>query len=131
MRCPKCGFNSFDHLSECKKCGANLTKTRNEMGMPDSQPQMPFLLGPLLKDFSPMEENRESPDIEVDADLVQQSGRLEQSVEAALPAGNEMHKDKKRRHPEQSKNELVIELVEDDLDSLFIDLEASTDDKKR
>lgn len=25
MRCPKCGFNSFDYLDHCKKCGGDLT----------------------------------------------------------------------------------------------------------
>jgi hypothetical protein len=24
MKCPKCGYNSFEHLSECKKCGQDL-----------------------------------------------------------------------------------------------------------
>lgn len=24
MRCPKCGYNSFDHLDNCKKCGKDL-----------------------------------------------------------------------------------------------------------
>ncbi len=26
MRCPKCGYNSFDHLDSCKKCGKDLTE---------------------------------------------------------------------------------------------------------
>ena len=25
MRCPKCGFHSFDYLDACKKCGGDLT----------------------------------------------------------------------------------------------------------
>ena len=24
MKCPKCGYNSFEHLNECKKCGQDL-----------------------------------------------------------------------------------------------------------
>ena len=24
MKCPKCGYNSFEHLDECKKCGQGL-----------------------------------------------------------------------------------------------------------
>jgi len=26
MKCPKCGYNSFDHLDSCKKCGKDLTE---------------------------------------------------------------------------------------------------------
>ncbi|MDY0042138.1 MAG: hypothetical protein RBS57_17640 [Desulforhabdus sp.] len=50
MRCPKCGFNSFDYLSECGKCAADLSKTRQELGFADAKPTMPFLLGVLLKE---------------------------------------------------------------------------------
>ena len=25
MKCPKCGYNSFEHLDDCKKCGQDLT----------------------------------------------------------------------------------------------------------
>lgn len=28
MRCPKCGFHSFDHLDNCKKCGGDLTRLK-------------------------------------------------------------------------------------------------------
>lgn len=33
MKCPKCGFNSFDHLSACKKCSADLTDCRERLGI--------------------------------------------------------------------------------------------------
>ncbi|MDH3997570.1 MAG: hypothetical protein OET90_01915 [Desulfuromonadales bacterium] len=26
MKCPKCGYNSFDHLEDCKKCGQDLAE---------------------------------------------------------------------------------------------------------
>ncbi|WP_020677216.1 hypothetical protein [Geopsychrobacter electrodiphilus] len=26
MKCPKCGYNSFDHLDSCKKCGKDLAE---------------------------------------------------------------------------------------------------------
>lgn len=28
MRCSKCGFNSFDYLDHCKKCGTDLTEQK-------------------------------------------------------------------------------------------------------
>ena len=33
MRCPKCGFNSFDHLEACKKCGKDLADYKNKFNI--------------------------------------------------------------------------------------------------
>ncbi|WP_303722476.1 RDD family protein [Malonomonas rubra] len=33
MRCPKCGYNSFDHLDSCKKCGKDLTEHKQKFGI--------------------------------------------------------------------------------------------------
>ncbi len=33
MRCPKCGFNSFDYLDSCKKCGKDLSEFKERYGI--------------------------------------------------------------------------------------------------
>lgn len=33
MRCPKCGYNSFDHLDNCKKCGKDLAEHKQKFGI--------------------------------------------------------------------------------------------------
>lgn len=33
MRCPKCGYNSFDHLDHCKKCNIDLTEHKARFGI--------------------------------------------------------------------------------------------------
>lgn len=33
MRCPKCGYNSFDHLDSCKKCGKDLAEFKQRYGI--------------------------------------------------------------------------------------------------
>lgn len=33
MRCPKCGFNSFDYLDNCKKCGKDLVEFKERYGI--------------------------------------------------------------------------------------------------
>lgn len=48
MKCHKCGFVSFDYLSECKKCGINLEGSRSLLGMMDFKPSMPFFLGAMI-----------------------------------------------------------------------------------
>jgi hypothetical protein len=45
MRCHKCGFISFDHLSECKKCVEDLTAVRQQLGLLPVKPSAPFSLG--------------------------------------------------------------------------------------
>ena len=51
MRCSKCGYVSFDYLSECKKCRTNLTGTRDGLGFFAAKPAVPSLLGSLLSDY--------------------------------------------------------------------------------
>jgi len=38
MRCPKCGRISFDYLSSCDSCGADLTEIREMLGNIPSSP---------------------------------------------------------------------------------------------
>jgi hypothetical protein len=33
MKCPKCGFNSFEFLDNCKKCGNNLASFKKSLGI--------------------------------------------------------------------------------------------------
>jgi len=49
MRCHKCGFHSFDYLSECKKCGSDLSSIRDSLGLLSVQPDIPFFLNVLLR----------------------------------------------------------------------------------
>jgi hypothetical protein len=51
MKCTKCGYVSFDYLSECKKCGINLAGIRETLGFQGAKSNVPFFLGSLLKDY--------------------------------------------------------------------------------
>lgn len=48
MRCPKCGFVSFDYLARCKKCSRDLEDARRALNLVDAKPAVPFLLGSLV-----------------------------------------------------------------------------------
>jgi len=48
MRCPKCGYVSFDYLARCKKCSRDLADSRRTLNLLDAKPAVPFLLGSLV-----------------------------------------------------------------------------------
>ena len=48
MRCPKCGYVSFDHLNNCMKCSRDLSGCRQDLNLMDFRPEVPFLLGSLV-----------------------------------------------------------------------------------
>jgi len=33
MKCPKCGYNSFEHQEQCKKCGQGLTEHKSKFNL--------------------------------------------------------------------------------------------------
>ena len=69
MRCPKCGYVSFDHLDACKECGADLQEERQRRGVPV------FTAAPLLSSPRPI-----SPQPASSAPMSQQEvkGRLQE-----------------------------------------------------
>ena len=121
MKCQKCGFVSFDYLSQCKKCGADLTATREKMGFSALKSQVPFLLGALLggggkSDISEAGAGEENVDVDFGYDSVPslpEEVNLERDAEKGATAPDE------NVGPwETEKDELIIELSEDDLEDL-------------
>lgn len=87
MKCTKCGFVNFDYVSECKKCGIDLSFVRNGLGFLGVKPELPFHLTALLEDLessalgggqqrAPQKADASLPEIEfgdeldLDADIV-------------------------------------------------------------
>jgi hypothetical protein len=61
MKCPKCGYISFDYNEVCPKCNKGITPEREKMKLPSFKPAPPSLLGTLTG-------KAKKPD---DADLVE------------------------------------------------------------
>jgi hypothetical protein len=38
MRCPGCGYITFDYLDQCPKCSTDLTRERLSLNLPGSRP---------------------------------------------------------------------------------------------
>ena len=66
MRCQKCGFIGFDHLSECSVCGGDLSSSREKLGLLPRKLAAPCFLGALLKDYqgAPPNQVNEPPRID-------------------------------------------------------------------
>lgn len=46
MKCPKCGYTSFDYLNECKKCGTDISDVRSMLGIIAISPENMALAKP-------------------------------------------------------------------------------------
>ena len=121
MKCDKCGFVSFDYLSECRRCSADLTGTREQLGFSTLKSEVPFLLGALLRGGGqrdgPTErawgEGEDSTKESVSSSgagelFTSESSGGEPAIAAVQGAGPSP----------PAKEELIIELSEADLESL-------------
>jgi hypothetical protein len=48
MRCPKCGYISFDSNLECPKCRSDISMEQSKLHLPSFKPSPPFLIGKLV-----------------------------------------------------------------------------------
>jgi hypothetical protein len=47
MKCPKCGYVSFDYNLSCPKCGKDISSEQEKLNLPAFKPNPPLLLGAL------------------------------------------------------------------------------------
>jgi len=50
MKCPKCGYISFDYNQVCPKCNKNISYEQEKLNLPSFRPDPPSLLGFLIGD---------------------------------------------------------------------------------
>ncbi|MCJ7593470.1 MAG: hypothetical protein MUO52_01695, partial [Desulfobacterales bacterium] len=48
MKCPKCGYISFDYNQVCPKCNKDITAEQDKLHIPAFRPDPPALLGALV-----------------------------------------------------------------------------------
>ena len=48
MRCPKCGYISFDYNQVCPKCSKDISGEQAKINLPSFRPDPPSLLGVLI-----------------------------------------------------------------------------------
>ena len=82
MRCPKCGYISFDYNLVCPKCSKDITSVQEQINLPSFKPNPPFLLGALTGETA-------EPDIGLKMDAVSGEEALEQEVAIDLEGSPE------------------------------------------
>ncbi len=53
MKCPKCGYVSFDHHQVCPKCSKDVLAEQRRLNLPDYKPDPPSFLGALTGESGP------------------------------------------------------------------------------
>ncbi|MEN6447688.1 MAG: hypothetical protein ABFD70_08110 [Syntrophaceae bacterium] len=85
MKCPKCGYISYDYLDRCKSCGEDLVPTKIKLNIYTKQPDIEvndegFAVEKVRedrKDLLGQETSRKSPDVSVDDVLKEEGEKLE------------------------------------------------------
>ena len=87
MRCPKCGFISFDHLTSCAKCRKDITEVASELQGTSIQVETPMFLGTALAAYADREASfGDHSEAEVDEGIdfsMEDEGVGEEAVEMA------------------------------------------------
>jgi len=86
MRCPKCGFISFDHLTSCVKCRKDIAEVASELQGTSIKVETPMFLGTALAAYADREASFEEHAMEVDEGIdfsMEDEGVGEEAVEVA------------------------------------------------
>jgi hypothetical protein len=73
MRCPKCGFISFDHLTSCAKCGRDISETASELQGTSIKVETPMFLGGALAALAERGESFEEHDLDTGIDFAMEA----------------------------------------------------------
>jgi hypothetical protein len=97
MKCPKCGFISFDYNLSCPKCNKDISSEQEKLHIPAFRPDPPFLLGALTGEAN---ESHVGPtpsasqiSFEQEADISLDEPSHEESGEVAVEDSSELNLD--------------------------------------
>jgi len=102
MKCPKCGYISFDYNLSCPKCNKDISSEQEKLHIPAFRPDPPFLLGALTGEanesqFGPAPTGSQisfakEPDISLDDSSLNDASPLD-SGEIAVEDSSELNLD--------------------------------------
>jgi predicted nucleic acid-binding Zn-ribbon protein len=76
MKCPRCGYVSFDYNESCPKCDEDIRAERTKLNLSDYRSDPPFLLGALTGEVRESE-----PEISTDYDVDMQGSELQRDMD--------------------------------------------------
>ena len=153
MRCPKCGFISFDQVELCSKCAHDVSKVMGELKGTALQTQFSFFLGSVVGGRLAGDTAVETPlseEVEIDSDILgeneeaveeeqleiqfdsdeEETGSTDLSLDEDVTESPEI--DFSGLEDEESGDESVLQedldLHDDDLDDDLADLQLSADE---
>lgn len=112
MKCPKCGYISFDHNQTCPKCKKDISAEQKKLNLPDFRPSPPSLLEALtgetiIQTSAAMFD--EGQNLNIDLSL-ESSGELEQTEGISFP------QDLPDQEALEDEDEIQFDLSSDDFD---------------
>ncbi len=114
MRCPKCGFISFDYLDRCTKCQTDLTEERLKLNLLDITPN-PISLETILERMPQMINKETAQDRQPAPSAI--PGKPKTGPDVSLESLAPLALDLSFRKPEPPKlNSDELELVLEDLE---------------
>jgi len=91
MKCPKCGYISFDYNLSCPKCNKDISAEQEKLHIPSFRPDAPYLLGSLIGEAN---ESQATPlstgaqvSLEEEADITLDEGSPIDSSELNMDSG--------------------------------------------
>ena len=80
MKCPKCGYISFDYNQVCPKCNKDVSTEQKRLNLPDYKPAFPALLGALIGGVSedPGQSQVHGMSLGLDSEGVEGTGQTEE-----------------------------------------------------
>jgi len=122
MKCPKCGYVSFDHQQVCQKCGKDVLAEQRRLNLPDYKPDPPSFLGALTGDGGPasaVSADSQEPGATIEFDGALQSTARDDALSSAMEISSPSAGPAILSVPDKAPHD-ELEL---DLDELSLDLD--------
>jgi len=134
MRCPKCGFISFDHLTSCAKCGKDIAEVASELQGTSIKLETPMFLSAALAGYGDREGSFEEISMETEVEEGVDISMEDEPVEQEAPemAGAEADVDFSFEEDEaQTDSSSFGEKVEEAGAPVSFDVDAEVEEEAR
>ena len=122
MKCPKCGYVSFDHHQVCPKCSKDVLAEQRRLNLPDYKPDPPFFLGALTGESGPA--SAVSDSFQEPGATIEFGGSLQSTVpDDALPSPMEISATRSGSDASSVPVKAPEDELELNLDELSLDLD--------